>query len=70
MFIYSFFILLLKFIIHTYYLIYEHEYMRCFECYNYTIVLWYWIDCGSLNRYVCLYLAGMLQYLIIYNSKN
>ena len=33
--------------------------MKCLECEKYTVVVWHWIDCGSLNLSVCLYLSGM-----------
>ena len=37
------------------------------ECEKYTVVLWNWIDYGSLNRYVCLYLAGMRRHCKAHN---
>ena len=36
--------------------------MKCLECDKYTVVMWHWIDCGSLYRSVCSYFAGMWHY--------
>ena len=33
--------------------------MKYLECDKYTVTLWHWIDCGSLNVSIFLYLAGM-----------
>ena len=35
--------------------------MNYLECYNYTVVVWDCIDCGSLNISVYLYLVGIWQ---------
>ena len=36
--------------------------MKYLEYDNYTVVLWQCIDCSSLNRLVCLYLAGIWRH--------